>query len=57
MPQNPANDQIAYTRQDLFGNTLPLEPGQTPGDVYILDVAIIRRRAAREAQRMNLTPV
>lgn len=56
-PQNLANDQIAYTRQDLFGNTLPLEPGQTPGDVYNLDVLTIRRRAAEAAQMMNLTPV
>ena len=56
-PPNPANDQIAYTRQDLLGNTLPFKPGQTPGGVYILDIGIIRRRAAANAQRMNLTPV
>ena len=53
--QNPVSDQITYTRQDLFGNVLPLEPGQSPADIYTLNMTIIRRRATEKAQQMNLT--
>src|SRR5271154_258919 len=47
--------RLLTQRQDLLGNTLPLEPGQNPGDPYILDVSVMRRYAATEVQKMNLT--
>jgi hypothetical protein len=57
VPQNPVDDQITYTREDLFGDTLPLEQGQNPQDTYILNVSILRRHADAAARKMSLTPI
>ena len=56
-PQNPIDDEVSYTRGELFDNSLPLEPDQTSQDVYVVNVKIFREYATWAARRMGLTPV
>ncbi|KAN0070702.1 hypothetical protein V8E54_010867 [Elaphomyces granulatus] len=56
-PQNPIDDRVQYTRNELFNNSVPLELGQTPQDPYTVDIGIFRRRAAWAAEQMALVPV
>ncbi|PSS12748.1 hypothetical protein M430DRAFT_21816 [Amorphotheca resinae ATCC 22711] len=56
-PPNPIDDQITFTREELFGDSLTLEPGQAPGDTYTIDVSVFRSFATEYAELMGLTPV
>lgn len=56
-PSDPAADRITFTRAELFGDTLPLEPGQALTDIYTCDVATLRHCSAYALESMGLAPV
>jgi len=45
IPPNPIDDRIVFTRQELFGDSLALEPGQNLADNYVLEMSFFRNRA------------
>jgi len=57
IPPNPIDDRIVFTRQELFGDSLALEPGQNLADNYVLEMSFFRNRAIEWATVMGLTPV
>jgi hypothetical protein len=56
-PEDPVDNKVALTRRELFSDVIPLEDGQTPQDIFILDVCHFEKRAREYAGLMSLTPL